>query len=177
MSLTSGASSFWLKEVSHFGPNANLKRSGLFTSRGWFYPIGNCLKNVHEPYAQEALYLSGLGRVWYYDINHPYVYEESLIYFKDSNGQTYGTPLHIGLNEVAFENQLTIYPNPTADNLNIELPDEIQSMKIVVIDQLGRKLIEQSINIENQAISVENLTPGTYFIKTESGKVIPFVKQ
>lgn len=161
---------FWLSD--------SLNQSGVHIIENFFVDTGGtCLMNFLEPYYSDRTYIKKFGVIWEEYYNFPGYYYSTLIYAQKTTGQTYGRPHHINLKEVAFENQLKIYPNPTSDNLNIELPDEIQSMKIVIIDQLGRKLIEQSINRENQSIPVENLTPGTYFIKTESGKAIPFVKQ
>ena len=169
--------SYWLSEKFKSSLDTSLKRAGLFTSSNQFPANGSCILMPFEPSPKEALYLSGLGRVRYYDVNFPQVNEQSLIYFKSSTGQTWGKPYNISIEELTQQSPLKIYPNPTTNNLNIELPDEILSMKIAVIDQLGRKLMEQSISQEHQTISVENLTTGTYFIKTESGKAIPFVKQ
>ncbi|AEV31795.1 hypothetical protein Oweho_0782 [Owenweeksia hongkongensis DSM 17368] len=171
------STSYSLSEKFKSTFDTNLKRSGVFTSSNQFPTNGSCILIPFEPSPKEALYLSGLGRVHYYDVNFPQVNEQSLIYFESSTGQTWGKPYNISIEELAQQRPLKIYPNPASDVLNIELPDGVQQMEITIIDQVGRTLLKESITKEKSGISVEALSPGAYFIRTNKGSAVPFIKR
>lgn len=162
---------FWLKDT--------LQQRGVHILNNFFVDTGgNCLQGFIEPFYDRQVYREGFGLIIEEDFNFPSKYEFRLIYAKkNSNGQTWGTPYHIGMNELALKTQLKLYPNPASDVLNIELPNGVQQLQVSILDQLGRELIKQSIDNKNHSIAVSALSPGTYFIKTDVSQAIPFVKQ
>lgn len=164
----SWTTSFWL--------NDTLGRSGISLVSDISYRRGNCIEIPFEPSPKENTYITGIGLISSYEIRFPALEEKYLVYFKKASGQTWGHPYNIGIEELAPQRALKIYPNPTSDILNIELPGELQQTKIFIIDQLGRTLIQRNITQENQRVSVDALSTGTYFIKTVNGTAIPFVK-
>ena len=68
-----------------------------------------------------------------------------------------------------YENELTLYPNPTSDLLQIQLKNQ-QFDRAVLYDLSGKKIKESDIN----RMSLHNLNTGLYFVKvhTTSGNVI-----
>ena len=59
---------------------------------------------------------------------------------------------------------VTIFPNPVKDRLNIEL-DEYQSGLIYVYDLSGKRVFKQKIEEEIQAsFDISNLPTGTYIL-------------
>lgn len=60
-----------------------------------------------------------------------------------------------------FENNLTIYPNPTNDVLKVTIDKTIQ--KLEIIDMSGRLLLEQSG--DSNIISMQDLESGIYIIR------------
>ncbi|HAT63265.1 MAG TPA: hypothetical protein DCS66_01520, partial [Flavobacteriaceae bacterium] len=60
----------------------------------------------------------------------------------------------------------SMYPNPANDILNISATNNID--QIVIYDLLGRKVIDQSIQINKTEINVSELTTGAYFIQVVS---------
>lgn len=72
---------------------------------------------------------------------------------------------------------ITFYPNPTTDFLNIQNPSKVAIDKVFVTDLTGKKVLEQ--NNANQ-VNVANLAKGLYVVEAFSGEekwVIKFVKE
>jgi len=55
---------------------------------------------------------------------------------------------------------ISLYPNPTADNVRIDLSTE--GSYLVVLDSQGRTIQEMGLNTHNE-VSLSNLSTGTYF--------------
>lgn len=66
------------------------------------------------------------------------------------------------------QNLLTVYPNPTANRLQINSFVE----KLQIFDLTGRIVKEMSLNTENPIISVADLQANTYFIKVKTNNEI-----
>jgi len=71
--------------------------------------------------------------------------------------------------EKAYE--LSIFPNPSSDLLNLQLtdPEQFSSWNINAID--GKKLISGSIN-SNNSLNISSLEPGTYLLSVQSDNQI-----
>jgi hypothetical protein len=73
---------------------------------------------------------------------------------------------------------LNVYPNPTANVLNIDLDKNIEEISVTNI--LGQTVLSKSINQSKTSIDLSNFAPATYFVKiTTDGnsKVIKIVRQ
>jgi len=80
-------------------------------------------------------------------------------------------------NEEFFKENFTIYPNPTADELNITATNGLEFNEIAVFDLTGRK-VKSFTN--NTKINVSDLSTGTYLIeiKTNEGNATSkFIKK
>ncbi|WP_417589852.1 T9SS type A sorting domain-containing protein [Owenweeksia hongkongensis] len=170
---TSGPFSF----TTSFWLNDTLGRPGISFIGDISYRQGNCIEIPFEPSPKENTYVTGIGLIYSYEINFPAISVKQLLYFKKATGQTWGSPYNISIEELAQRRPLKIYPNPASDVLNIELPDGVQQMEITIIDQVGRTLLKESITKEKSGISVEALSPGAYFIRTNKGSAVPFIKR
>lgn len=73
------------------------------------------------------------------------------------------------------ENGILVYPNPTSDKLYIH--NSLQANQIKVIDISGRTVLnfDKANNIES--IDVTNLTNGIYFLRTDLGSQLKFLKK
>lgn len=60
-------------------------------------------------------------------------------------------------------NKIYLYPNPTKDYLNIEIPDYFEVKCINIINQIGQTVIKQNENFKT--IDVSTLSKGIYFVK------------
>jgi choice-of-anchor B domain-containing protein len=90
---------------------------------------------------------------------------------KDANGCTWSgskcVSLNIGIESIggSIEN-ITLSPNPADHILSISYPGH--EYKYTVCDQLGRLVKANPINYSNAILSVEDLSPGIYFLDIES---------
>ena len=89
------------------------------------------------------------------------------------------TPLHkqtlqyalSGIDEVSYNNPgLNIYPNPANDILNIELKNISGETKLAIYDMTGKKVLNSSINTEQNRVSITELNSGLYILKLINAK-------
>ena len=73
------------------------------------------------------------------------------------------------------------YPNPTNENITIEINDfSGKNYEAVLVDILGKILWNESIKNRVQTVSVKNLTTGQYFLRvgnSEKSSVVKLVKE
>lgn len=88
-----------------------------------------------------------------------------------------------GLNSVKdIEAVLTLYPNPTSRELNIQSSTELGQSQIIITNQLGSQVLTSTIDINGfntNTINVETLTPGMYIctIVSNGNKIVKkFIK-
>ncbi len=90
-----------------------------------------------------------------------------------------------GDNELAIQDQeklvVSIYPNPVQDILRIKTDDFAGVFDINIYDLEGRLMLTKKIDTTSNAINLENLEAGVYFILLENnlGKIdsIKFIKK
>lgn len=71
-----------------------------------------------------------------------------------------------GIESVAEQMELNVYPNPATDVLNISCNEKIKSISLTNI--LGQQLYYQKINQSNAQINTSKLTNGNYILKIET---------
>lgn len=82
-----------------------------------------------------------------------------------------GFDIASGIDEYLTEGDITIYPNPVADNLTISFDsDKFQVSRISVYDINGKFVKSQKIGDNNISMNVSELSAGTYFIRLSDGK-------
>lgn len=79
-----------------------------------------------------------------------------------------------GINDVNGTS-IQVYPNPTSDKLFIQNLLEVN--KIRIIDISGRKVLEFNNTKNLKSIDVSNLTNGIYFLRTDLGSQLKFIKK
>ncbi len=103
--------------------------------------------------------------------NNQYPYSEWTIYH---SGKTYSyadNAEDCSLSTQSFtQNKISIYPNPITETLYFNLKSDISIEKVMIFDNLGRKVFEQN-NVSNN-ISVSELQKGNYILKIFSDKGI-----
>lgn len=70
---------------------------------------------------------------------------------------------YIGMNEINKDSRFNIFPNPTKNEINIELQNDIKG-KVVITNQLGQIVKELKINYNKLIVDVEELSPGIYYL-------------
>jgi hypothetical protein len=76
--------------------------------------------------------------------------------------------------ETLSQSGWNIYPNPVNDQLFVEVSD---AMEITIIDMTGKTVQSGTLKSGKNALNVSLLTRGVYFIRSESGANVKFVKQ
>lgn len=82
-----------------------------------------------------------------------------------------------GISEKNLSESLTVYPNPSTDNFNIDLK---LSSSIIVVNYLGQVILEQTFNAGKQTINLQNQAKGVYFMTVKQGgkeDVIKLIKE
>ncbi|RLD73691.1 MAG: hypothetical protein DRI87_03265 [Bacteroidetes bacterium] len=78
----------------------------------------------------------------------------------------YGNPLFIdnivisqfvGENELAGNDEIQIYPNPTHASLQLNFPNDHSYTKLSVMDQMGRTVLEQAVSPNSKSMELNNL--------------------
>ncbi|UXP32721.1 T9SS type A sorting domain-containing protein [Reichenbachiella agarivorans] len=72
------------------------------------------------------------------------------------------------------QSSLILYPNPTSDQLNIEL---ISSASIRIVNLSGHTITIQQGNVGNNVLDVSSLAPGVYFVRSEGHLIEKFIKR
>lgn len=74
----------------------------------------------------------------------------------------------LGVNNDNSKKQLTVYPNPVKDILNLKTDEKIENIKIFSLD--GKVVMSKTMN-SNKQVEVQNLLQGVYIIQvtTENG--------
>jgi hypothetical protein len=93
------------------------------------------------------------------------VYTVSVSFGGNSYQTNFGVNTNLGVEDI-HTSELSIYPNPTSEVLNIELNGKIE--KAMIHDILGRKVFEISPMEEKVQIDINNLKTGVYFISVSS---------
>ena len=89
------------------------------------------------------------------------------------------TGISLGVTNSDFSNNIVLYPNPTRSALNFATPNNEAVEKVSFVDMLGKE-IQLNTTVVNNAVSVESLSKGVYFVKFQyQGQVIvkKFVKE
>ncbi len=72
-----------------------------------------------------------------------------------------------------FNYNVKIYPNPAAENLNIELPANLKTADLNIVSANGTTIMSRQIKAGNNNINVSNLNNGMYYIVIkQNGKII-----
>lgn len=72
-----------------------------------------------------------------------------------------------GIEEIANAGEISIYPNPANDYVNIAVPANISSAnaKVEVTDALGKLVMKESISAEVTTLRITKLEDGVYFFR------------
>ena len=73
--------------------------------------------------------------------------------------------------------EISIYPNPTSNILNIKV-NNTENLGVTIYNVLGKKIMDYKLNGTNTAINVSNLTKGVYLLSfNNTNMTYKFVKQ
>ncbi|NLL28843.1 MAG: T9SS type A sorting domain-containing protein [Bacteroidales bacterium] len=84
----------------------------------------------------------------------------------------------IGINETALDISLTVFPNPTTENLTLQISDyNNEKLSYQLFDMQGKELSKEQIVAQQTLIDMSSLPTATYFLNVvnqESKKVQSF---
>ncbi|MGB0885099.1 MAG: T9SS type A sorting domain-containing protein [Chitinophagales bacterium] len=76
-----------------------------------------------------------------------------------------------GISNVALSNSISVYPNPSNGNFNIQSKENIDINNVKVYDLLGQIVFEATnINTTEAMLSLQNVVSGVYLLKLETAK-------
>lgn len=82
-----------------------------------------------------------------------------------------GEDLGTGVAQYLTENDLVIYPNPVADQLNVSLrTDKYQVSRVAIYDINGKLVCSQPVEDNHVRMDVQGFSAGTYFLRLSDGK-------
>ncbi|MEL7120161.1 MAG: T9SS type A sorting domain-containing protein [Bacteroidota bacterium] len=71
------------------------------------------------------------------------------------------------VSNTVLQPQLSIYPNPTSDFVNIQLPSSTKEGRLALFDLNGRLISRQLFNNKSMQLHLDGLVKGTYLIQLE----------
>ncbi|HOG19379.1 MAG TPA: T9SS type A sorting domain-containing protein [Salinivirgaceae bacterium] len=130
--------------------------------------LDGCLK--------ENQYIKGLGGPYYY-CNEAFCLggaERRLVYYK-KGGVTWGNPLTItGISDASISSDITIFPNPTKNQITVDISDgNYQDLQIFIYDIQGKLQKTECLEPDNSTINISSLDSGVYILKiSDNDKVL-----
>jgi len=81
--------------------------------------------------------------------------------------------VNVGVEEIALENQLNIYPNPVTDVLNVQWNNTTETATLSIHDLSGRLVLSERVANGNAVLDLSNLSSGNYILElqTEEGSL------
>jgi len=80
---------------------------------------------------------------------------------------------NLGVNNMLTNKMVSIYPNPSHNNIAIQLPYDNGKGLIQLIDEVGQILSEQNIKGAKTSFDISTLSPGMYILKIQcDGQII-----
>jgi hypothetical protein len=86
--------------------------------------------------------------------------------FADDTNVYWNTSTTLSSSEIASNQEVTFYPNPTNDIVNFSLTEKIES--IILYNLLGQEVLKKLVNSNEFSVDLSNLSSGTYVIKLNS---------
>lgn len=136
---------------------------------------------------------TGTGqKVWSFTWTSPATNEGTLTFYASAiaangNGGTSGdqvvttsTPINALSNESFGLATFKLFPNPTTDNITVELPQGYTQVYASIVDVMGKTILNKEISDINNNINVASLSPGTYILSLsneEGSTTKTFVKK
>jgi len=88
---------------------------------------------------------------------------DEILFFNES----YDECMPVGVTENVLLNNALIYPNPTNDEINIEIPENFISQRISLFDVYGRMVRSESISRKKYVVNLNNLPTGIYVVRIQ----------
>lgn len=133
-----------------------------------------------DPAPGKFYYFDGLGGPYYFIDSWTFaipVKERKLLYYKKGS-ETWGTSIAPSceslINNVSDNprTQIRIYPNPTSDYITLDIENNTEATKIMILDISGRIVLQSEFKNE---ISLFSLPKGIYIVKVFNNQELMFI--
>jgi hypothetical protein len=155
----------------HYGPSLNLDNNVIQDYTG--IPVTFIRNYVEVPaYAWEGAYmLTGdpTAPTWIYAATPGDFDNASFLTDTPVDGTVYRfIPMLVSINEQTALRNISVYPNPASDKININWPSEEQQL-VQIFDALGRTVFTAQLNSGINSIDVSNWESGVYTLHIQQG--------
>ncbi len=155
----------------HYGPSQNLDNDVIQDYTG--IPVTFIRNYVEVPqYGWEGAYmLTGdpTAPTWIYAATPGDFDNSSFLIDSPSDGTVYRfIPVLVGVNEQATLPNITVYPNPASDKININLASD-KSQLMQIFDALGRNVFNAQLSKGMNSFDVSNWESGVYTVHIQDG--------
>jgi hypothetical protein len=87
-----------------------------------------------------------------------------------------GVDCELNTNNPQNNLQMSVYPNPTQDNINITIANFAEPVSYTITDITGKTVMSGTFDQAENTVALGGLTLGLYFVKVSSGYFTEFVK-
>jgi hypothetical protein len=78
--------------------------------------------------------------------------------------------VNVGVEEIALEDQLNIYPNPVTDVINVQWNNATESANLSIRDLSGRLVLAERVANGNAVLDLSALSSGNYILELQTGQ-------
>ena len=91
--------------------------------------------------------------------------------------QTYSFDTALSINDIQYDFQLSIWPNPSADEMNLEFTTNYElPLSLTVTDVKGAVVASQSVTQGQYSFDVSTWAAGTYYVNLNDGEAVNIIK-
>ena len=91
--------------------------------------------------------------------------------------QTYSFDTALSIDDIQYDFQLSIWPNPSADEMNIEYTTSYElPLSLTVTDVKGAVVANRSVTQGQYSFNVNTWAAGTYYISLSNGEAVKIIK-
>lgn len=76
----------------------------------------------------------------------------------------------LSIHENSAQVLFTVFPNPSKDNITINLLQDVEKAKVEILNTMGQKVYSSSISLGDNNISIADLPSGLYVVKIIDGE-------
>lgn len=181
-----------IANFSSFGPTADARIKPDVCAQGANVYIINSLGNIATSNGTSfsSPILTGvitcLWQAFQYKSNAEIIQlvkESSHLYSNYSNQEGYGIPNFQTIYNLLTEDEneegiveLSLYPNPTKNNINFKFPTGVEEMQVTIFSLLGKNIIESRVYKNNPKINISFLSKGLYMVQVQYKDTVKTIK-
>ena len=91
--------------------------------------------------------------------------------------QTYSFDTALSINDIQYDFQLSIWPNPSVDKMNLEFTTNYElPLSLTVTDVKGAVVANRSVTQGQYSFDVNTWAAGTYYINLNDGEAVSIIK-